>query len=117
LFDNKANNMDIRIDHIAILTDSLERLSAQFPAHFVAQAIEEQPGEGAREQYVFLPTAGAPSLLLLQAIQAGPYPRAMDKRGPGLHHFGCTINCLKTFHWIHDVERNWSRMQSAPTAE
>lgn len=86
--------VSIWIDHIAILTESLERSANQLPDHLETQTIENQPGEGTREQYVKLPSADTPSILLMQAVAPGPYRRAIEKRGPGLHHFGCATDHL-----------------------
>ncbi len=44
---------------------------------------EEFPEEGTREVYV---GRGSAKLLLLQPIGPGPYRRALERRGPGLHH-------------------------------
>jgi hypothetical protein len=87
--------MNVRLDHIAVLTDSLERLAAQLPSYCTPQPIEDQPGEGTREQYVRLGEADAPSLLLVQAVSPGPYQRAIEKRGTGLHHLGCRTDSLE----------------------
>jgi len=86
--------MIIKLDHIAILTTSLEQCIDQLPIGFDPQEIEEQPAEGTREQYVFTQVEDSPTLLFLEPIQPGPYQTAMEKRGPGLHHLGCTTNSL-----------------------
>jgi len=86
--------MAIKLDHIAILTTSLERCVGQLPAGFRHHGIEEQPAEGTREQYVSTQIEGGPALLFLEAVQPGPYQTALEKRGPGLHHLGCTTDSL-----------------------
>lgn len=75
------------LDHIAVLTADLQRQSDALPAFCRKGAIESFPKEGTQEQYVAL-TKHSPKLLLLQPIAAGPYARALKKRGPGLHHLG-----------------------------
>jgi len=52
-----------------------------------AGAAEDFPGEGTREAYLGGPGARS-RLLLMQALDGaqGPYRRALEKRGPGLHH-------------------------------
>lgn len=71
-------------DHVAVLVEDLEQaLGALGALAEQAQAIEEFPGEGTREVYV---GSGRSRLLLLQAIGPGPYRRALEARGPGLHH-------------------------------
>ncbi|PKL76780.1 MAG: hypothetical protein CVV27_08540 [Candidatus Melainabacteria bacterium HGW-Melainabacteria-1] len=82
------------IDHIAVLTTDLRRQSDALPAFCHKQAIESFPEEGTMEQYVEI-TEQSPKLLLLQAIAAGPYARALAKRGPGLHHLGVKTLSLK----------------------
>ena len=86
--------MVIKLDHIAILTTSLEKCIDQLPASVYPQAIEEQPTEGTREQYVSVQVEDGPALLFLEAIQPGPYQTALEKRGPGLHHLGCTTDSI-----------------------
>lgn len=75
------------VDHIAVLTADLQRQSEALPGFCQKRAIESFPSEGTQEQYVEL-AKGSPKLLLLQAIADGPYARALEKRGPGLHHIG-----------------------------
>jgi len=84
----------IRLDHVAILTTSLETCAGQLPAGLVLHEIEEQPTEGTREQYVTTQAGDGPALLLLEAVLPGPYQTALEKRGPGLHHLGCTTDSL-----------------------
>lgn len=80
--------MRFKLDHIAILVDSLRAASAALPGNFRPGEIEYQPTEGTLEQYVDAVGGNYPSLLLIEAQDEGPYTRAMKKRGPGLHHFG-----------------------------
>ena len=71
-------------DHVAVLVEDLEQaLGALGALAEQAQAIEEFPSEGTREVYV---GTGRSRLLLLQAIGPGPYLRALEARGPGVHH-------------------------------
>lgn len=82
------------VDHIAFLSADLHRQSDALPAFCRKQPIASFPAEGTREQYVEL-AADAPQLLLLQPIAAGPYARALTKRGPGLHHLGATTASIQ----------------------
>lgn len=75
------------IDHLAVVTADLTRQSEALPDFCRKQAIETFPAEGTQEQYVEF-SEQTPRLLLLQPIAAGPYARALAKRGPGLHHIG-----------------------------
>jgi len=84
--------MNIQLDHIAILTRSLERTEKLLPQAFVRHEIEVQPAEGTIEQYINLPNEGYPSLLLMEATEDGPYKKSLHKRGAGLHHLGCVTS-------------------------
>lgn len=82
--------MTLFVDHIAVLTPNLQRLSDQLPAFCQRFAVEQFPSEGTREQYIAL-TPDGPRLLLLEPLSPagdGPYARSLHKRGPGLHHVG-----------------------------
>ncbi len=73
--------------HIALLVQDVERsLAAVRALGLACGPIEEFPGEQTRECYAG--PAGQPArLLLLQPLgSTGPYARALEKRGPGLHH-------------------------------
>lgn len=82
------------VDHIAFLTQNLQQQSDALPAFCHKQAIERFPAEGTQEQYIVLEKA-SPKLLLLQPIAEGPYARALQKRGPGLHHLGAITPSLE----------------------
>lgn len=76
------------VDHIAFVTSDLKAITDSLPAFCKPLAVEDQPAEGTREQYVEVADTAAPMLLLMQPVQDGPYTRAVSKRGPGLHHIG-----------------------------
>lgn len=81
------------VDHIAFLSENLTRQSAAL-ANCKKGPIESFPNEGTREQYIeWAPRA--PRLLLLQAMESGPYARALQKRGPGLHHIGAQTSSFE----------------------
>lgn len=86
--------MILNLDHIAILTANLSATVAELPQWLRLDPPEEQPTEGTLEQYAHWPCEEAPSLLLLEALSDGPYRRALAKRGPGLHHLGCSTDSL-----------------------
>ena len=79
----------LKTNHIAILVRDIDAVSSVLPPGCTLQAPEDQPTEGTRERYVTVGGEDTPSLLLMQAIASGPYSRALQKRGPGLHHVGC----------------------------
>lgn len=71
-------------DHVAVLVEDIEQsLSELGDLANQAGPVETFEAEGTREVYV---GTGRSKLLLLQAIGPGPYQRALEKRGPGLHH-------------------------------
>ncbi|MEZ6188800.1 MAG: VOC family protein [Planctomycetota bacterium] len=71
-------------DHVAVLvTDLAQALDHLGPLRAHAGEVEDFPGEGTRECYV---GGGGARLLLLEPIAEGPYRRALERRGPGLHH-------------------------------
>ena len=84
----------MHVNHVAVLTHTLEAVTSRLPDFCTPLEIEEQPAEGTREQYVNIAGEGAPMLLLMQPVAQGPYMRAMKKRGPGLHHIGGTTGSI-----------------------
>ena len=88
--------MKAALHHVAILVESIESTLRRnsFPAEELG-AIEEFPSEGTRELYIGQPVMGR--ILLMQAIGSGPYQRAFEKRGQGLHHVGLDIERLDEF--------------------
>lgn len=57
---------------------------------------EEFPGEGTAEVYVGDASTTA-RLLLVEAIQDGPYATALASRGPGLHHIAIDVPDAERF--------------------
>ncbi len=82
-------------NHIAILVRDIDAVSSVLPPVCTLHTLEDQPTEGTRERYVTVDDENAPSLLLMQAIANGPYSRALQKRGPGLHHVGCVCEDIE----------------------
>lgn len=86
----------IFMDHVALLVRSIEDAVGGLGLDCDLEAIEEFPCEGTRELY--LGADGAPArLLLMQPIGPGPYARALEKRGPGLHHVAFRVPDLHQF--------------------
>ena len=83
-------------NHVAILLPSV-RKAADYLRQFNFQigAEEEWDGEGTKEIYVGLGQRN--SLLLMEPIKPGAYLRAMQKRGPGIHHLAITVSSLDDF--------------------
>jgi len=81
------------IDHVGILVRSVER-AAEALARLGVGSIGPKdafPGEGTAEIYVGDSERGA-KLLLMEAIGPGPYRRALERRGPGLHHVALVVD-------------------------
>ncbi len=82
--------------HVAVLVPSV-RKAAEYLRQFDLQIDKEEDwdGEGTREIYVERDKAN--SLLLMEPTKPGAYQRAMDKRGPGLHHLAIDVLNLEKF--------------------
>lgn len=82
--------------HVAILVPSVRKAAdylSQFDFHIGAE--EEWDGEGTREIYV--ERCKGNSLLLMEPIMPGAYQRALENRGPGLHHLAIDVLELEKF--------------------
>lgn len=86
--------MKLHLHHIAVLTQSLSAVEASLPHELERLGVDVFPSEGTQEQYIDLSASGRPSLLLIESIGDGPYRSALQKRGPGLHHFGFVTDCM-----------------------
>ena len=113
--------MILNLDHIAILTEDLESVAATLPTWLTPLELEKHPEEGTLEQYACPVSATDPCLLLLQAIQDGPYLAALRKRGAGLHHVACSTDSMEAAvrHFaghgmlLHPITMETSRNQVA----
>ena len=86
------------LSHVTLVVESLEttarRLERVSPR---LGPVENRPSEGTREQYLG-PEGGSALLLLCEPTDpAGPYARAMARRGPGLHHIGLSVPKLDDY--------------------
>jgi hypothetical protein len=86
----------IGLSHVAVLVPSV-RKSADYLRQFKFAIGEEEiwDGEGTKEIYVAAGSANA--LLLMEPIKEGAYQRALQKRGPGIHHFAIDVLDLESF--------------------
>jgi hypothetical protein len=83
------------LDHVALLVRNLEASRvASASLGFAVQHIQSFPetietyiGEAARSS----------RLLLMQASGPGSYQRALEKRGPGVHHLGVVVPSMRDF--------------------
>jgi len=79
------------LDHVALLVRSLESALERLAETGLAVGeIESFPSEGTREVYLGDPDLPG-RLLLLESTGPGPYQRAFEKRGPGLHHVAIEV--------------------------
>ena len=92
----KSSSKKILPSHVAILVPSV-RKAADYLKQFDFKIGEEEAfeGEGTKEIYVELGRAN--SLLLLEPFKPGAYQRALEKRGPGLHHLAVDVLNLESF--------------------
>lgn len=82
------------LDHVALVVRKLEPVIERLNG-IEAGPIEAFPSEGTREVYL---GEGAARLLLLEPTEpSGPYARAIDKRGPGLHHVALNVPDIHAF--------------------
>lgn len=84
-------------NHLAILVRSVDR-AAKVLAElgYPIGPREEWDGEGTAEIYVGSKDQAA-KLLLMEPVKPGAYSRAMEKRGPGLHHVAVDVRDLEEF--------------------
>src|SRR3989338_745698 len=82
--------------HVAVLVPSVRKTSEYLRQFgFQIGKEEEWDGEGTREIYVERDKAN--SLLLMEPIKPGAYQRAIEKRGPGLHHLAINVSDLDIY--------------------
>ncbi len=90
------------LNHVALLVPSIEKSAAYlrgFP--FIIGPSEKWDGEGTVEIYVGDADSQMGRMLLMEPIKEGAYTRAMQKRGPGLHHIA--IDVLNIEHFIDEL--------------
>lgn len=85
------------MNHIAFLVRSVDAAAAVLRAAGLEVGEREDfEAEGTAEVYVGPPGASA-RLLLMEPIGPGPYRRALEKRGPGLHHIAIDVADVESF--------------------
>lgn len=89
--------MSATLNHIAFVVNNIEEVLKQTPVQGMEQgSIETFESEGTRELYL----GGQKELgkvLLMQPISAGPYQRALENRGAGLHHIALDVVSIDEF--------------------
>ncbi len=89
-----ASTPQIVPSHVAILVPSVEKAAKYLQKYdFLIGSVDEF--EGTREIYVQY-CQGNP-LLLMEPKGNGSYSRALDKRGPGLHHLAIDVLDLNAY--------------------
>ncbi|MEY3903764.1 MAG: hypothetical protein RL189_3070 [Pseudomonadota bacterium] len=86
----------VRPSHVAVLVPSV-RKAGEFLQQFGFQIGQEEvwDSEGTKEIYVERDKAN--SILLMEPIKPGAYQRAIEKRGPGLHHLAIDVENLEDY--------------------
>lgn len=87
---------EIQLSHVALLVPSV-RKSADYlrKLNFQIGDLEEFESEGTREIYVEGERSN--SLLLMEPFNEGAYQRALNKRGPGVHHIAIDVLNLEMY--------------------
>lgn len=86
------------VSHVAFLVPSVEKAAAYLRSfEFKIGTTDLWEGEGTQEIYVGDTNLEQATLLLMEPVKEGAYTRAMDKRGPGLHHIAIDVLNLESF--------------------
>ncbi len=86
----------IKPSHVAILVPSV-RKAANFLRKFDFQIGEEEKWDGEGTLEIYIECDKANSLLLMEPTKPGAYQRALDKRGPSLHHLAIDVLNLEDY--------------------
>ena len=85
------------LSHVAVLVRSANDAANFCRAEkWEVGPVEDFPTEGTREIYVGPPSSDG-LLLVMEAIGAGPYRTALNKRGPGLHHVAVNVGSIEKY--------------------
>ncbi len=86
-----------KIDHIAILVKSMNNSLKKLSAFgFYQGEINTFQSEGTKEVYLGREDQSA-RLLLIEAVSEGPYMKACQKRGTGLHHIAINVSSFDDY--------------------
>lgn len=82
--------------HTAVILPSVRKAAGVLSQlGFQVGKEDEWDAEGTRE--IYIESERGNSLLLMEPIKVGPYQRALEKRGPGLHHLAIDVLDLNQF--------------------
>lgn len=90
------NPMSIFPSHVALLVPSVRR-AADYLKRFGFEMSSEEIWDGEGTKEIYFEKEKANSLLLMEPFKPGAYQRAMEKRGPGLHHLAVDALDVDTF--------------------
>lgn len=82
--------------HIAILVPSVKK-AAEYLNKFKFQIGPEEVWDSEGTKKIYIEREAANSLLLIEPIKPGAYQRALEKRGPGLHHLAIDVKNLEDY--------------------
>jgi len=89
--------MKIILDHIALVVNSVDQSIQKLKKYnFAIGEINEFPSEGTKEVYIANQHEYG-RLLLMEPISAGPYQKALQQRGAGLHHIAINVESLEKY--------------------
>lgn len=104
--------MNSSLSHIALLVPAVEASAKVLNAHRIETDTPEIfESEGTKEVYVGSYGKQKGLLLLLEAISEGPYKKAMEKRGPSVHHIA--IDVLDVEKFTHHAQGIGWKLHSA----
>jgi hypothetical protein len=82
--------------HVAVLVPSV-RKAADYLQQFGFQIGKEEVWEGEGTKEIYIERGKGNSLLLMEPVKSGAYQRALEKRGPGLHHLAINVLNLESY--------------------
>lgn len=89
-------NFKITPSHVAVLVPSV-RKAANYLKQFDFQIGKEELWDGEGTKEIYIEREKSNSLLLMEPIKSGAYQRALEKRGPGLHHLAINVQNLESY--------------------
>jgi len=88
--------MQIQLSHVALLVPSTQKATEHLRQfNFQIGPDEFWEGEGTKEVYIEREKGN--SLLLMEPFKDGAYKRALEKRGPGIHHLAIDVTNIETY--------------------
>lgn len=91
----------IKPGHVAVLVPSARR-AADHLRQFGFQIGKEEAWEDVGTREIYVERDKANSLLIMEPAKPGVYQRAMEKRGPGIHHLAIDVPDLEDY--IQSIE-------------